>query len=472
MEVSRSLVCVIVSAMLAALCQATETFADQAGRAATARAAADDCRSLYATREYERAIERCEEATRLDPRMAEAFYYLGASHDALAGPRWTVHLPAAPPLPPPPPPPPGVRAPPRTPVREGPVLPALSGRDPRSLAHLLEALSGYRRSLSLNRRDSDVLERLSQLAWRAVLEIGNLEKGKPGVPLDVGPMTLVVAQDLARAPGLDAETQVLLAMVFERQGRPDLVETMLGRVSEARPSDPAVCLAVASFYARPVWNGRSNFDRTIATLERCAALTPDDPEGYFRLEVFLWDRAYRDPTLADADRLAYVERGLSHADRALALKQKDNLEILSYKGLLLRVKAQVTSDPASRERFLEEARALARQAARLQAETGQAAAPAVSSPRPVGGEIRQPRKLKHVNAEYPSGARNAGVKGVVILNLTIDEQGRVADARVVRSIPLLDAAAVAAVKQWVYAPTLLDGVPIPVLLTVTVNFGP
>jgi periplasmic protein TonB len=46
----------------------------------------------------------------------------------------------------------------------------------------------------------------------------------------------------------------------------------------------------------------------------------------------------------------------------------------------------------------------------------------------------------------------------------------VQDARVLRSIPLLDAAALDAVKQWEFTPTLLNGVPVPVIMTVTVQF--
>jgi len=58
----------------------------------------------------------------------------------------------------------------------------------------------------------------------------------------------------------------------------------------------------------------------------------------------------------------------------------------------------------------------------------------------------------------------------VILECTISPQGRVADVKVLRPIPLLEQAAIDAVKQWQYTPTLLNGVPVPVIMTVTVNF--
>ena len=64
----------------------------------------------------------------------------------------------------------------------------------------------------------------------------------------------------------------------------------------------------------------------------------------------------------------------------------------------------------------------------------------------------------------------ARVQGVVILECMINTQGRVEGVKVLRGIPTLDDAAIEAVKQWVYTPTLLGGVPVGVVMTVTVNF--
>ncbi len=89
----------------------------------------------------------------------------------------------------------------------------------------------------------------------------------------------------------------------------------------------------------------------------------------------------------------------------------------------------------------------------------------------VGGRIQEPRKLKGGPPAYPEAARDARIEGVVILEALINPQGRVAEVVVLRGVPLLEEAAVDAVKQWVYIPTLMDGVPVPVLLTVTVRFA-
>jgi protein TonB len=88
----------------------------------------------------------------------------------------------------------------------------------------------------------------------------------------------------------------------------------------------------------------------------------------------------------------------------------------------------------------------------------------------IKGELQQPAKLRHVNPVYPDLAQRAGVEGRVQIECVIDPSGRVADLRVVKGHPLLDRAAVEAVRQWVYSPTLLNRVPVSVILTVTVDF--
>jgi TonB family protein len=88
----------------------------------------------------------------------------------------------------------------------------------------------------------------------------------------------------------------------------------------------------------------------------------------------------------------------------------------------------------------------------------------------VGGNIHMPMKTKHVAPVYPPLAQSAGVQGVVILEVIISPDGKVQDSRVLRSLPLLDQAAVDSVDQWEFTPTLLNGSPVPVIMTVTVQF--
>jgi protein TonB len=96
--------------------------------------------------------------------------------------------------------------------------------------------------------------------------------------------------------------------------------------------------------------------------------------------------------------------------------------------------------------------------------------PAPHVPVRLSDGMRAPRKVANVDPVYPRVAQIAHVEGVVILEATIDARGRVMDVRVLRSVPLLDEAAIEAVRQWIYTPTLLNGVPVPIVMTVTVNF--
>ena len=96
-----------------------------------------------------------------------------------------------------------------------------------------------------------------------------------------------------------------------------------------------------------------------------------------------------------------------------------------------------------------------------------AAPPAAVRP---GGDIRPPVKLRHVAPVYPEIARLTRIEGNVVLECTISPEGRIVDARVLSGPPLLQAAAAEAVQQWVYRPTLLNGVAVPVIMTVTVHF--
>jgi protein TonB len=84
--------------------------------------------------------------------------------------------------------------------------------------------------------------------------------------------------------------------------------------------------------------------------------------------------------------------------------------------------------------------------------------------------MKAPLKIVHVAPVYPAIARSARVQGVVILEAVLDVKGRVESVRVLRSIPLLDQAAVDAVQQWRFTPALLNNEPVPVVMTVTVNF--
>jgi protein TonB len=101
--------------------------------------------------------------------------------------------------------------------------------------------------------------------------------------------------------------------------------------------------------------------------------------------------------------------------------------------------------------------------------------PAAPPPPPkvirIGGALVAPKLVRRVQPVYPEMATLAHVQGIVILEAQVDVNGQVKDVKVLRGLPLLDDAAMEAVRQWRYQPLLLNGVPTEFILTVTMNFN-
>ncbi|MEO7408281.1 MAG: TonB family protein [Vicinamibacterales bacterium] len=251
-----------------------------------------------------------------------------------------------------------------------------------------------------------------------------------------------------------------------------------------------VVMATAAFFTRT-----GQFEKAITALEESAARRPQDPAGYHQVSISYMEEAQKDPALTQDQKLAYVDRGIAASDRALALRS-DYTDALVYKNILLRMKAGLVADSSLQQRLIAEAEELRGRAMELTKARTASAAPSVvsgSAPPPppppppsdpmaltavdgqqpvrVGGNIATPKKIRHVSPVYPPEAMAARITGVVILEALIDAQGAVSSAKILRSIPLLDEAALEAVRQWQFEPTLLNGVPVPVIMTVTVNFA-
>ncbi|HEX7153514.1 MAG TPA: energy transducer TonB [Thermoanaerobaculia bacterium] len=91
--------------------------------------------------------------------------------------------------------------------------------------------------------------------------------------------------------------------------------------------------------------------------------------------------------------------------------------------------------------------------------------------RRVGGEVKAPVVIKRVDPVYAEEARKARISGIVIVETIITESGDVGDIRLLKSIlPAIDLAAMDAVRQWKFQPGTMDGVPVPVIFNLTVNF--
>ncbi|HEU4936563.1 MAG TPA: TonB family protein [Vicinamibacterales bacterium] len=276
-----------------------------------------------------------------------------------------------------------------------------------------------------------------------------------------------------------AAAYIELAKLQETRGSFSDAEQTLMRARQALPTNKDVVMALAAFY-----NRQGDFTKTMEMLDAVERLDPTDPAAPQIIATYYWEKAYKDQRLLPAEKYKYTLSGIEATDRALALKS-DYADALTYKNLLLRMRATQETDPVLKQQLIAEADALRNRAIELNkqriginsANTG-IAYPAPPPPPPppgapvrVGGNVQVPAKLKDVRPVYPPDALDARIQGVVIIEATIDTDGRVADAKVLRSIPQLDDAALTAVRQWEFTSTSLNGVPVPVIMTVTVNFA-
>ena len=325
-----------------------------------AKAAFKDANKLYKEESYRRAIEKYEKAVALAPDMAEAYCYLGSSHQALFRPG-----------------------------KEG----------DENKQQLEQAIQNYLKSLEVNQGQTANLKKVRVIALGALTGIYS----EP--PYQEFDKALSYAQQLTQDNPDDTKNLYAIANLYEKFGKVDEAEKTYKRITELHAADVKACAALAGFYNKALWDDqgavydektskggrRAKFDVAIETLERCATLDPKDASGYFKVATFYWDKAYRDPLVTEAQKATYSDKGMEAVEKALEIKP-DYWEAIVYKGLLYRVKAQIAKNPKERAQFLEQAAALTKRAMDLkkaqQAEN--AAVPPEAAAAAGGGESPAP----------------------------------------------------------------------------------
>ncbi len=295
-----------------------------------ARSSFQDGNKAYKEENFKKAIIAYEKALSYDPNMAEARFYLGSSYQALYRP----------------------------------------GKEtPENKANLDAALTAYKASLDANKADTPNLKSVKANSLAALTGIYSED---PNKNYDEA---LKYAEQLVAENPNDPKNLFAMANLFEKFEKVDKAEETYKKVVEVNPSDAKACGALAGFFNKPLWEGKSKFDQAIETLQRCATIDPQDPSGFYKVSVFFWDKAYRDPLINDQQKDEYADKGLEAVDKALAIKP-DYVDGLVYKGLLLRVKAQVAKNERLRQQYLDQAQTLAKQAKELRLQQAEQSAPA------------------------------------------------------------------------------------------------
>ena len=265
--------------------------------------------AAYQTQDYKKAAELYEETIKNDPTLSQAYFYLGNSYD-------------------------------------NQFKPSKKG-DPENDALLQKAVQAYQ--TCADKLQGSTVPTDKMLATRS-LEYLQAAYGadKLNDPAKAEP---IVQKMIQLDPG-DPANYFVLAKLYEDAGAYPEAEEMLIYAKNAKPSDPAVYMTLAGYY-----NRQGQFPKTIDALNQRAAAEPSNPEAFQTIAAYYWDEARGDPSLSEAQKKEYLEKGVEAADKALSLKA-DFVEALTFKGLLLRQQALIEKDPAKQQQLVKDGTAL------------------------------------------------------------------------------------------------------------------
>lgn len=269
-----------------------------------------DGNKLYAANDWREAAAKYEEAIQLDPEgnlnscgtsPGCVYFYLGNSYDNLYRP-----------------------------TRKG---------EATNDAYLDKAINNYK--LAAEKIDNDPKMRTLALQYL----VAAYGPDKLNDPTQAEPVVKAMIDLEPEEP----TNYFALAQIYADSGEYELAEETYLKAKEVRPNDPMVYMRLAGFY-----NMQGDFDKTIEAVQQRTKIEPNNPEAFQTLATYYWDKAYRDFRLSDKEKMQYVLSGIEAVDQALEIKD-DYMEAVAYKNLLLRLQANLETDPAKQQALLREA---------------------------------------------------------------------------------------------------------------------
>ncbi len=271
-----------------------------------AKKAFKNANQAYQAQDYKKAADLYEETVAADPDMNQAYFFLGNSYDNLYKPS-----------------------------KKG---------EPENEALLQKAVDNYQKAaerLASSQNPDD--KKLGKLALQYLVAAYGPDKLND--PAKAEP---VVQKMIQLEPG-EPTNYFALAKIYEDAGAYEQAEQMLLKAKEVKPNIPDVYMQLAGFY-----NRQGEFDKTIDALEQRAAKEPNNPEAFFTISSYYWDDAQRNFRLTPEQKKDHVQKGLAAVDKALQIKP-DYTDALVYKGLLLRLQANMEKDPAKQQALIKQA---------------------------------------------------------------------------------------------------------------------
>ena len=270
-----------------------------------------DANAAYQSQDYKKAIGKYQEALAANPELNYAYFYLANSYDNLYKP-----------------------------ARKG---------EAENDANLQKAVENYKLAT-----EKITEPKLRKLSFEYLLN--SYGPDKLNDPSQAEP----IVQKMIEMDPSDTANYFALAKIYEDAGNYEQAEAALLKARDAHPKDTAVYMQMAAFY-----NRQGRFDKTMDALNQRAAQDPHNPEGYYTIAVYYWDKTFRDKALNDATRHEYINSGMEAVNKAISIKP-DYLEAIVYKGLLLRLEANMEKDRKKQADLLKEADALRDRAKSLQ----------------------------------------------------------------------------------------------------------
>jgi tetratricopeptide (TPR) repeat protein len=265
-----------------------------------AKMAFKDANLLYQNQDYRAAAEKYEEVLANDPSLTYAYFFLGNSYDQQY----------------------------RT-VKRG---------DAANDALLTKAIENYKKSAEVEQDP-----KIKRLALDYLVSAYGPDKLND--PAQAEPILL----NMIKMDPKETSSYFGLANIYEQSGDYERAEKMLTDARDARPGDSAVYMQLAGFY-----NRQGEFAKTMDALNARAQQEPKNPEAHYTIATYYWEKAYRDFTTPEADKMKFVQQGLAAVDKAIELNP-NYFEALTYKNLLLRVQANLEKNPARQQALLKEA---------------------------------------------------------------------------------------------------------------------
>jgi tetratricopeptide (TPR) repeat protein len=275
----------------------------------------------YQAGEYREAIEKYEETlghNPTDPQLLTSYFFLGNSYDNLYAPS-----------------------------RAG---------QPANDELLTKAVDNYKRAAEQVTSDPAACANCAQIKTLAMQYlVAAYGPDKLNDPSQAEPLLIkMIEQDPREVPNY-----VLLAQLYEDSGDYERAEATLQKAREARPNDPSVYTTLAAYYDR-----QGQFDKLVESLEQRIAQEPNNPEAHYTLATYYFNKGSRDFSISTAEKVKYADAGVAAVDKALELN-KDYMDALVYKGLLLRLQANLDKNPARQQALLKEADQLRNRAEEL-----------------------------------------------------------------------------------------------------------